>query len=174
MVSTIVLILILSLIYLSKYTAKKPVNDENLVYKTQAFSFNYPKKWNKITENVLSTGTEAVFSEISEDIVQTKLIVTSSSIFDQHFGREKTYKDYVSELTSQNVQIKSYDLDTLNGIYYIQEDNAGRSMVNVIAAKSPDSTKILSIIYVSNTSNIEEINSILEPILKSFKVSDNF
>lgn len=102
-------------------------------------------------------------------VSEGNLVVSDGLYYDQNLGRAKTYQEYISQVIPKTAKQQSYNLSILKGVRYTDEDNAGRTAVNIILSDAPTSTNIFSIIYLSPISDIETINSILDPVLATFK-----
>lgn len=130
-------------------------------YTGKTFSFQYPNSWANAIEDVLSTRTE-VMSE-------GNLVVSDGVYYSQSLDRAQTYQEYVNQVIPKSIKTIPFNLGNLNGVRYMEEDNSGRSVVNIILSDKPASTRVFSIIYLSPVADLETINSILDPILATFK-----
>ena len=63
---------------------------------------------------------------------------------------------------------EQYVLGKLKGIKFVSENNAGRTVVNIVLSDSEDSTRIFSLIYSSGTDE-KTANEILNSVLMTFK-----
>ncbi len=134
-------------------------------YTSKNYSFQYPNSWADVTENILSTRTEVVS--------EGNMVVSDGEYYNQKLGRSQTYQEYTNQVVPKSISTTPFNLGNLNGIRYTDKDNSGRSMVNIILSDKPTSTKIFSIIYMSPVSDLETINTILNPILSTFKFTSN-
>ena len=130
-------------------------------YKGQTFEFRYPNSWADVTETLLSTRMEVVS--------EGNLVISDGGYYNQNLGRLKTFSEYTGEVVPKSIQTTKISLGNFNGIKYVEEDNSGRNMVNIILSDKPTSSRLFSIIYMSPVADLAIIDSILNPILDTFK-----
>lgn len=139
---------------------QKQQNNNWRTYSGKTFSFQYPNSWPDAITQQLSTRTEVV--------IEGTLIIDDGQYYDQNLGRAATYQEYINKYVHSNVTTSPYVLGELKGIRYTDEDNAGRTVVNIILSDALDSKRIFSLIYLSNT-DVSTANTVLDPILATFK-----
>jgi hypothetical protein len=129
-------------------------------YTGKTFSFRYPNSWADVTENVLSTRTEAVS--------EGNLIVSDGIYYSQVLGRAQTYQEYINQTVPSSIKTTSFNLESLKGVRYIEKDSGGRVTVKIILSDNSVSTRIFSINYFSPVSDLKTTDSLLDPILSTF------
>lgn len=132
-------------------------------YSGKTFSYKYPNSWADPIETVLSTRTE-----ISNE---GNFVISDGYYYNQLLGRNQTYQEYTNQVVPKTIKSTPVVVSDYAGVRYLEEDNSGRTMVNIIFSKSKTSDRILSIIYISPVSDEKTINELLMPILESIVIN---
>ena len=142
-------------------------NNNWRTYEGKTFSFQYPNGWADMVTTKLATRTEVV----SDD----NLVIGDGQYFNRDLNRAETYREYIQEVrqTMRHIDVnkkpeEQYVLGKLKGIKFVSENNAGRTVVNIVLSDSEDSTRIFSLIYSSGTDE-KTANEILNSVLMTFK-----
>lgn len=129
-------------------------------YQGETFSFQYPNSWPDAVVSQLATRTVVV--------IEGNLVIDDGSYFNQDLNRAMTYQEYIQQFRPSKVGTSPYALGALKGIRYADEDNAGRTAINIILSDNLNSTRIFAITHLSS-GGIDTANTVLDPILATFK-----
>lgn len=134
-------------------------------YEGKTFSFQYPNDWPDLVVNQLSTRQQL--------IAEGKFEMEAGSYYNSTLGREMTFQEYRNQIIKQesNGKETEYSIGGLQGVKVLDDRNS-KIKTRIWLGSRIDKTFIYSITFINGGIDIDTANSVIEPILATFKFAN--
>lgn len=145
---------------------KETSSDNNWrTYEGKTFSFQYPNGWPDLVVNQLSTRQQLIAEGVFE--------MEAGSYYNSTLGRAMTFQEYRNQVIKQesNGQEIEYSIGGLQGVRVFDNRN-NKIKTRIWLGSRLDKTFIYNITFINGGIDLDTANSVIEPILATFKFTN--